>query len=74
MDPWFSLVLLTCSQLILCWYCYQLAGEKGYSKKLFAIAAILPVFSLTTLMLLLLLPDRRLEQRRVYFSQHRQRP
>lgn len=74
MDPWFSLVLLTCSQLILCWYCHQLANEKGYSQSLFAVAGILPLFSLVALMLLLLLPDRRLEQRRVYFSQHRQRP
>ncbi len=72
MDPWFSAVLLSCSQIILSWYCYQLAGEKGYNHSFFAVCGILPVVSLVGLMLLLLLPERG--PQRVYFSRHRQRP
>lgn len=74
MDIWFSLILFTTSQLILSWYSYQLAKEKGYSPRLFALTGLLPVFNLFALMLLLLLPDRRLAEHPLYFSKFRQRP
>lgn len=74
MDIWFSLILFSASQIILCWYSYQLAEEKGYSPGLFAFTGLLPVFNLFALMILLLLPDRRLAGHPLYFSKHRQRP
>ncbi|WP_430458337.1 hypothetical protein [Rheinheimera sp.] len=74
MDIWFSLILLAASQIILCWYSYQLAIEKGYPALLFAGAGLLPLLNLIALMLLLLLPDRRLAEHQLYFSKFRQRP
>ncbi len=74
MDIWFSLILFCASQLILGWYNYQLATEKGYSAPLFACAGLLPLLNLFVLMLLLLLPDRRLAEHQLYFSKFRQRP
>jgi hypothetical protein len=74
MDIWFSLIIFAASQIILCWYSYQLATEKGYSPRIFAIAGLLPLLNLATLMLLLLLPDRRLAEHQLYFSKFRQRP
>jgi len=74
MDIWFSVILFSASQIILCWYSYQLAAEKGYSPRLFALTGLLPLFNLVALMLLLLLPDRRLTEHQLYFSKFRQRP
>lgn len=74
MDIWFSLILFCTSQIILCWYSYQLAAEKGYAPGLFAFTGLLPVFNLFGLMILLLLPDRRLAEHTLYFTKHRQRP
>jgi len=74
MDPWFSAVLLCCSQIILCWYCHQLANEKGYSHSLFAVCGIIPIVSLVALMLLLVLPERGPVQQSLYFSRQRPRP
>ncbi len=74
MDIWFSVILFCASQCILCWYNYQLAAEKGYSPALFAGGGLLPLLNLFVLMLLLLLPDRRLADHQLYISKHRQRP
>lgn len=74
MDLWFSLILFSCSQIVLSWYCYQLATEKGYPAALFAAGGLLPVFNLIVLMLLLLLPDKKLHEHQLYFSKYRQRP
>jgi hypothetical protein len=74
MDLWFSAVLFTASQLILSWYCAQLAKEKGYSPTWFAAFGLLPVMNLFSLMMLLLLPDKKLHEHQLYFSKYRQRP
>ncbi len=74
MDLWFAGWLFVCSLLILSWYCYQLAIEKGYHPWLFAVLGLLPVLNFFSLILLYLLPDRRADEHRVYFSKHRQRP
>jgi hypothetical protein len=74
MDLWFSTVLFTASQFILSWYCAQLAKEKGYTPTWFAIFGLLPVLNLFSLMMLLLLPDKKLQEHQLYFSKYRQRP
>ncbi len=71
---WLTIVLMILSQLALSWYCSQLAEEKGYSAALFASIGILPLINLLGLLALLLLPDRRLAEHRLYISKHRQQP
>ena len=71
---WLTIVLMIVSQVALSWYCSQLAEEKGYSAALFASLGIIPLVNLIALLMLLVLPDRRLAEHRLHFSKHRQQP
>lgn len=71
---WLTIVLMIVSQMALSWYCSQLAEEKGYAAALFASLGIIPLVNLIALLMLLLLPDRRLAEHRLHFSKHRQQP
>ena len=66
MNLWFSAVLFTASQIVLAWYCGQLAKTKGYSPQFFTFFGILPIFNIIFLVLLLLLPDKKLDEHQLY--------
>lgn len=66
MNLWFSAVLFCASQLVLAWYCGLLAKTKGYSPQYFTVFGILPILNILFLVLLLLLPDKKLDEHQLY--------
>ncbi len=66
MNIWFSAVLFSAIQLVLAWYCGQLAKTKGYSAQYFILFGILPIFNIFFLVMLLLLPDKKLDEHQLY--------
>ncbi len=72
MELWYAIGLFAVSLVILSWYCYQLAQEKGYSPWLFALLGLIPVLNFFSLLLLYLLPDKFAAEHKLYFSKYRQ--